>query len=263
MKILIVGNGWLGNILKNYLKADITTARIEDINEPLDYDVVINTAAKTSIDWCETHREECFTSNVLMAIKLAKLTKGKFVQFSSACVFESKNPKDIKYEDSIPNPQCFYSETKLMAERLILEVKPDALIIRPRLLISETAHPRNTIDKLLKYTKVIDSKESVTILEDMLPVIKYLMETNASGVYHIVNEGLTTPAEIMKMYGESTFTVIPKKALDKELAKQIGRAKRTSVSIGSKKIPLMPHISKRISEVIEKHKMSKTDKSQL
>ena len=252
MKIAIIGNGWIGNMLKDYLPAEMIMSRIEDINSPLDYDVVINTAAKTAIDWCEINKEQAFNSNVLAALKLAKLTKGKFVHFSSACVFESKNPKDVKFEDTMPNPQCFYAETKVMSERLIREIKPDALIIRPRLLISEVPHPRNSLDKLLKYPRVITSKESVTIVEDMLHVIKRLINENASGVFHVVNEGLISPAEIMKIYGKK-FKAIPKDELDKDMFKQ-GRAKRTSVTVGSRKIKLMPPIKKRIRDVIANYK---------
>ena len=253
MKIAIIGNGWIGNMLKDYLKAEILPIRIEEIQEPLTgYDVVINASGKTAIDWCEVNKMGTFESNVLASVHLARMVPGKLVHFSSACVFESRTPDDVKDENSIPNPQCFYAETKLMAERLILEIKPDTLIIRPRLLLSEVPHPRNTLDKLLKYSRVIDSLESVTVVEDMLPLIKQLIEEKASGVFHVVNEGLIRPSEIMTLYG-STFETIPKETLDKELATQ-GKARRTSVSIVSNRIKPLPEIKARIIEVIKKHK---------
>lgn len=257
MNIGIIGNGWIANILAPYFKgqgidATILPGRIEDITSPLEYDVVINTAAKTAIDWCEMHKQEAFDANVTAAVKLAHLVPGKLVHFSSACVFESSLPTDIKYEDSVANPQCFYAETKLMAERLLTEIKPDILIIRPRLLLSEVPHPRNTIDKLLKYPRVITSQESVTIVEDMLPVIKQLISENASGVFHVVNDGLITPAEIMALYG-NPFEPIEKTTLDAEM-KKLGRARRTSVTVGSRRIPLMRPIGERIEEVLAKYK---------
>lgn len=254
MKILILGNGFIGKPLAEYLQADVSTKRLNKITkEDLNlYDVVINTAAKTNIDWCEKNRIETFDTNVTQAIRIAVLTEGKYVFFSSGCIFKSETPKDINYEDSIPNPQCFYTYTKLMTEQLLEEIKNDTLIIRPRLLISEKSHPRNTIDKLLKYDKIVTCQESATVLEDMLPVVKNLIETNASGPFNLFNKGTISPSEIMEVFNH-THQKITKDQLD-ELTK--GRANRVSTILGTirvipgtKKEVTLPSIKKRIEEI--------------
>src|SRR3989344_6524567 len=147
-KILVLGNGFIGKPLAEYLCADVCTKRLhtiikEDLNS---YDVVINCVAKAVIDWSEKNREDTFDTNVIQAVRIAKLVKGKYVFFSSGCIFQSPNG-EISNEDSKPNPQCFYTYTKLMAEQLLEEVKPDTLIIRPRFLVSPIPHPRNVLDK--------------------------------------------------------------------------------------------------------------------
>lgn len=245
MKILVLGNGFVGKPLAEYLHADISNKRISELTEEdLDYDVVINTIAKTSIDWCEKNREETFDTNVVQAVRLAKLVKGKYVFFSSACIFKSVNG-EINYEDSVPNPQCFYTYTKLMAEQLIEEVRPDTLIIRPRLLISEHSHPRNTINKLLNYDKVITCQESATVLEDMIPKIESLLEE--SGAFNIFNEGTISPSEIMDMFGHN-YSPISKVELD-EITK--GQARRVSTIIGSKRTEPLPPIRERILKIVD------------
>lgn len=258
-KITILGAGWLGNILENYLpNASLCRHKDEahdicNIKE-LGGDIVINTAAITDIDFCEKNKEECFRSNVTGAVHLAKLCreKGKkYVFFSSACIFSCYGEINMAYEDTIPNPQCFYSLTKWMAEELILAVNPKSLIVRIRLPLSEVPHPRNTITKILSYKKLNTNKESVTVVEDMLPMLKDLIDADSLGVFHIINKGYISPAEIGKIFGH-TFETWTKEEQDKELARQ-GRAKRVSAFIGTKRIPYLPDIQERILTLKEKY----------
>jgi dTDP-4-dehydrorhamnose reductase len=260
MRYLIIGNGWLGNILKNYLgdRASIWKGRMQEINEQVkNFDVVVNMAAMTNIDWCEKNRFETFEVNTFEANRLAFICKRygvKFVHISSACIFESVDSNDIKYEDSIPNPKCFYALTKWMAEELIKESNPDALIIRPRLPLSEVPHPRNTVNKLLSYDKINDNQESVTIVEDMIPVLIDLIEEDGivnTGIFHLVNEGTISPAEIAESFGHK-FERVTKEAQDARLTSE-GRAKRVTTYVGSKRIKLLPSIQDRIKTLVEKY----------
>lgn len=229
MKIIVLGNGFVGNPLSVYLGAHTSSKFLHDLTkEDLDpYDVVINTAAKTSIDWCEQNKFETFSTNVIDALHVANITRGQYVFFSSACIFKSETPNQINYEDAIPNPQCFYTYTKLMAEQLLQETHPNTLIIRPRLLISEHSHPRNTIDKLLKYTHIIDTPESATIMEDMFLLLKKLIEEKATGPRNIFNEGTISPSEIMTIF-DHPHTKITKAELDtltKDKARRVSTRK--------------------------------------
>jgi len=149
MRILVIGNGWLGNMLKEYLSAEMSVGRLLDIGPEIvaNYDVIINAAAKTDIDWCEKNRFETLAINAVDAGDLAGICEEqgkKYVFISSACVFESKDGTDWKNELSRPNPGCFYSISKLVGEKLIEENCKNALIIRIRLPISSKPHPRNT-----------------------------------------------------------------------------------------------------------------------
>lgn len=266
MKVYIYGNGWIGNILEKYLNESGHFALIQKdcigcipyklIESSISHaDVIINTAAKTNIDWCETHKLEAFKNNVSVAVELAESCKRlnkKYVFFSSACVFESKDSEDYKYEDSQPNPACFYSLTKWIAEELIKEVNPDALIIRPRLPISEVPHPRNTINKILKYNKLHTNKESVTVIEDMLPVLKDLIERDEKGVFNMVNGGTISPADIADYFGH--WYEVMSKDDERKMMKQEGRARRVTTLVASKRIPYLPDLSKRMPDLVKKYK---------
>jgi len=249
MKILVLGNGFVGKPLAEYLDADTTTLRLNELyqDDLYGYDVVINTAAKTNIDWCDQNRLEAFDTNVNQAVRLAELFPGQYVYFSSGCIFKSEDVSDIQYEDAIPNPQCFYTYTKLMAEQLLAQVDPEALIIRPRLLISEKPHPRNTLNKLLSYKGIITSQESATILEDLLPKVKELIEQKRTGAFHITNEGTMSPSEMMDVF-KHKHDKINKKELD-FITVDAGKARRVSTILGSRRTTYLPPLRTRIDEI--------------
>jgi len=263
MKVLILGkNGWLGGLFHDYLiaKGVEVTYRHEDINSIKELDpnvtVVINFAASASIDWCEKNKNRAFHNNVLGAVNMARVCKragAKYVFISSACILKSEDDTDLKYEDDATHPRCFYTETKLMAEKLIQEIDPEALILRFRLPISEVAHPRNLLDKLMGYERLIDCQESVVIVEDMLPKFLDLIKKDKKGIFHIINEGTISPAEIGKMIGYE-FETITKDVLDEQMAKE-GRATRTSTIIGTR-YDYLPPIKDRIREVISRWRMT-------
>ena len=272
MKILIYGLGWIGSLLKVYLEeaGHEVEAPQCDINSvafiPADIDAVINTAASTDIDWCEANKASTLWNNVLGAVNLARACRStcKYVFFSSACIFKSYpefvNEEEAETtqhftEDDKPNPQCFYTETKVMAEKLIREICPNSLILRPRLPISEKSHKRNTLDKLLRYERLNENQETVTVLEDMFPRILELINEDARGTYHLVNEGTISPKEFGEKLGH-TFKVQSKAEQDQEMRK-VGRAIRVTSYIGSNKTKLLPNIRDRIDDIIRKFNESR------
>jgi dTDP-4-dehydrorhamnose reductase len=251
MKILILGNGWLGNMLSEaygapILKKDINNLTPEDIEA---YEAIINTAAKTSIDWCEKREnwKEAFHSNVTGALHVAKLCHEgglHLTHISSACIFESLTPEDVKTEASVPNPQCFYAYTKMWAEELIAPYKP--LIARIRLPVSfDLNAKRNTIYKLLRYSDIVDTQESVTVVEDFIEALKPLIDKGADGIYHLINEGTISPDEIATIFRHPHIT-IGKHTLASITA---DRAKRVSTIAANTKLPKLPDIQVRIRDI--------------
>lgn len=245
MKILVLGNGFMGARIAKYFSCDVSSGEISKITkEVLDgYDVVINTIAKTNVDWCEENKFETFRVNTYEAVRLAAETRGKYVFISSGCIFKSLHAGDIKKESAIPEPECMYTYSKVIAERMIQQINPQAIIIRPRLLTSFEPHEKNTIDKILKYVKLTSSQESFTVLEDMLPILDELIMTYAFGIYNIANSGTISPSEIAHLFGKKHLLTTAK-----ELAAD-GRVERVSVVMGSDRLLRLPDIRNRILEI--------------
>lgn len=223
MRILIFGNGQLGQAYREHLEAkpgvEVQNTQGVDIRDAfavkkaiIEYkpDVVLNTAAKTNLDWCETHKLECLDHNTLGADTVAEACQENniyLIHVSSGCVQESKTAAEARSESDPCHPLSFYSWTKVWAENLLMErsIRHNlkVLILRPRQLVSAKASPRNALTKLLTYKKFIDTPNSITVVEDLMEATYQLMQKNAQGIYNVANAGIMTPyriAELLKEY---------------------------------------------------------------
>ena len=239
MKILIFGNGQVGNLYNNYFKnnandlvsgfesqiakADITDkAQIEEVILEFGPNVVINTAAKTNLEWCSQNKLEAFNVNVLGADNIAQVCDKRdiyFIHFSSGCIFESKNESDVKTEDSIPNPAAYYSFTKVWAEQIIqFDKNPDFkfLILRPRQPVSSEVNYKNMLVKFLTFTKFVDTPNTGTVLEDMLDWTAEIIKKQPIGTLNLANEGWTTPYKIAELLRKHVLPELPIELITKE-----------------------------------------------
>ncbi len=240
-KILIFGNGWLGNKYKNYFgaSATITSTDIGDkdavaaILEKTKPQIVINTAGKTgrpNVDWCESHKEETVYSNIAGALVLAHecmLRDIQFVHLSSGCLFQGDNKGKGWSEDDKTTPPNFYAWTKFMADEILKQFP--VLILRLRMPIDKISDPRNLINKLATYKKIIDVENSVTIVEDLLYATDQLIQKKKTGIYHIVNPGTVRHRDILAWYKKyvdpkHTYEMIPLKKLQELGLTQAGRS---------------------------------------
>ncbi|OGF51546.1 hypothetical protein A3I27_01585 [Candidatus Giovannonibacteria bacterium RIFCSPLOWO2_02_FULL_43_11b] len=233
---MIFGNGWLGNKFKDSFHVALSPADITDkkaiVDELIKYrpECVINAAGKTgkpNIDWCEDHKMETISSNVIGPLILAEICLKKNIYFghiSSGCIYDGAAPKESGFsEKDKPNPISFYSWTKVEAEKLL---KPfPFLIMRIRMPFDSRPHQRNLITKLAGYKNIIDAYNSLTSVEDFLNAAKILIEKRATGVFNIVNDGIIGHKEIMDLYQKIvdpsiSYTLIkPEELLEKGLVK--------------------------------------------
>lgn len=223
-KILIFGSGQVGKFYLNYFTGkDVPVSLAQKDGKNVDIrnaeavaaaidafkpTVVINTAAKTSLEWCGEHRLEAFDVNVLGAATLAKVCDEKgvyFIHFSSGCIYSSVDGKDAKKETDAPNPAAYYGWNKVWAEEMIMfERSKDfkCLILRPRQPVSAQLSPKNMLVKMLTFSKFIDTPNSGTVIEDLMDWTDQLIDKQVTGVLHVANSGYTTPYTIGQMIKE-------------------------------------------------------------
>jgi UDP-glucose 4,6-dehydratase len=270
-KVLIFGQGFVASLLNEcehpefdvkISTADVLDeARLEAEFRSYQPDVVINTAAKTDIDWCESHRDLTFRVNVLGSDTVAKYCANAgayLVQFSSGCLQESRGPDDVKHEDDAINPLCFYAWTKAWAEHLIADRCERqglrAAFIRPRLLLSSRLSNRNSILKLMTYSRFIDIGQSATIAEDMSNVVWQLIGQRAVGAYNVANPGLISPWEIARMLKETIDPAFEPIKIDVEELNAFTKVRRIRTVLSTDRLRArqieLPHIEMGLRRIL-------------
>jgi hypothetical protein len=61
---------------------------------------------------------------------------------------------------------------------------------------------RNLITKLAGYSQIIDVENSVTIVDDLVNVVRGLVEKRATGVFHATNPGTMRHRDLIALYRE-------------------------------------------------------------
>ncbi|MCL5785017.1 MAG: sugar nucleotide-binding protein [Patescibacteria group bacterium] len=239
MKILIVGNGFVGNRCAHEWKDSQLSSKhidkVEDALEILDEykpDAVLNAAGvrgKPNVDWCETHQMETILGNTQLPIILAQAcqTRGTYLlHIGSGCVFygPSPDPKGWK-EDDFGNPVAVYSRCKLAAD-LTLSTLPHVGIARIRMPMDYLPSPYNIIDKLATYEKIIDVENSLTVVEDMVEVFYQLLQKKACGIFHVTNPGTIKHKEIVALYEKLVGPTRVREWVSEEDLVRMGLAKK-------------------------------------
>lgn len=219
-KILLFGStGFIGSHLKDELTEkgyEVVGPRIEIRNldevrraiENFKPDYVINATGMTgkpNVDWCEEHPVETYTVNVAGSLNIAAaaLEKGlKVAQLSSGCVYDGDNKGKGWTEEDKPNFfGSMYSRSRIASE-MALKDFPNILQLRIRIPILGEPNPKNLIDKLLKYPKMINIVNSCTVIGDFVPAAIKLMEMGTTGIMNMTNIGAMDHKAIMTMYKE-------------------------------------------------------------
>lgn len=215
MKILIFGNGYLGNrLLKAWPDAVMSKARIDDkaaVLKSLEEhkpDAVVNCAGATgtpNVDWCESHQAETFRSNAIGPMVLADACQEKGVyllHLGSGCIFYGPSPDPAGWrENDFANPSAFYSRTKYASD-LVLSKLPNVGIARLRMPIDSAPGPRNLINKLAQYKQIVDVENSVTVVDDLVSVLHQLIEKKGVGIFHVVNPSTMRHRDLLALYKE-------------------------------------------------------------
>jgi dTDP-4-dehydrorhamnose reductase len=115
--------------------AQLDLGKPEQLRETLggiEFDALINTAAQTNVDRCETEQEEAFALNGEAPGVLAEICADKnarFIHISTDYVFDGEKREPYTEQDEA-RPISLYGESKREGERRALEANERALIVR-------------------------------------------------------------------------------------------------------------------------------------
>ena len=219
MKLYLLGkNGYVGGWIQRWfteqghevetISVDVTdlSAVKVALSEVKD-SVVINATGKTgkpNVDWCEDHRLETAVVNISGAINVCQTAaaQGNYVlQIGSGCVFSGGADEAFTEEDEPNFFGSYYSQTKAVAEGALKEI-PGVCVLRIRMPLQGSPSPKNLLDKLLKYDKIISLPNSVTVMEDFMPFLERVIERRPEGVLNAVNPGVYEHRDLLERYRE-------------------------------------------------------------
>ncbi|WP_436512589.1 dTDP-4-dehydrorhamnose reductase [Clostridium thermobutyricum] len=226
MKILITGGkGQLGNELLRIIKSgqaeigslekakeyevvsyDVDKLDISNLNKVREIlnlekpNVVINCAACTNVDGCESNEELAFKVNSLGPRNLAIISEeinAKLVQVSTDYVFSGEEREVPFREYDLTSPYSVYGKTKLMGEEFVRQYSKKAFIVRTSWLYGYVGHNfvytmRRLGSEKEFLTVVNDQKGNPTHANDLAYHILKLIETEEYGIYHCTGKGECT-----------------------------------------------------------------------
>lgn len=223
-KVLVFGGktGWIGGKMMKFVEeagheAVAASSRIEnrvDVEAELDSvkpSHVLMSAGMTgrpNIDWCEDNKPETIRVNVIGTLNVADLCNLKGIHctiYATGCIFkyDSDHPlgSGVGFtEDSAPNfAESFYSETKGYMESM-LRSYPNCLTLRVRMPISDDLFHRNFVTKIVKYERVVNIPNSMTVLHEMLPASLAMAKKGLTGVYNFTNPGVISHNQVLDLY---------------------------------------------------------------
>jgi len=281
---LILGkNGWIGGKIieiltsqgKTFFLSDSRTENRESLIAEIDkYSPthVLNCAGVTgrpNVDWCEDHKVETIRTNVIGCLNVADICAAKGIHhllYATGCIFEYDEVHTIGgpgfLETDKPNFfGSFYSHTKAMVEDLLINY-PTTCVLRVRMPISDDLSPRNFITKIIKYDKVVNVPNSMTVLTDLLPVSVAMADRKLVGIYNFCNPGAISHNEILDLYKQYVDPSYSYTNFSLEEQDKILKAKRSNNTLDHEKLVAavpdikIPEIHESMVEVFKRMKVN-------
>lgn len=208
------------------LAASHTEADLTDKNslrraiEAVHPDVVINAAAFTDVDACETQQEHAFRVNSEGPKNLAVLCSEfdiPLMHISTDYVFDGEKAEPYVEEDE-PRPLSVYGRTKLEGERQVQKHLDRSWIVR---VCGVFGPYRNNFVSLV--AELGKKGQSLRIVKDQMLAPTYTLDAAAGigrilrrgpyGIYHLTNQGFVSriefTKEILRQLGLEKVPVVP------------------------------------------------------
>lgn len=151
-----------------YVQVDISNKKdIKSLVNTCSPDVIINAAAMTNVDACETERELCWRINVdgvENIVDAAKIRDTKVIHVSTDYIFDGKSGPYT--EDDRPEPLSYYGKSKLASENLLRTSGVPFLIARTIVLYGFA--PGVKANFALWLIESLENKKTVNVVDDQI-----------------------------------------------------------------------------------------------
>ena len=213
---------------REYFKMDITSKEdVKDKVKKYTPDIIINTAAYTNVDGCETEKENSWRVNVDAVKNLiiaSRVNDTKIIHISTDYVFDGKTGNYD--ESSKPNPISYYGKSKLASENALISSGIRFVIVRTMIIYGTAKNVRPNFAIWL--IDMLERKEKVRIVDDQfgMPTISddlgwgllKITDMDKSSFYHICGSEYLSRYEfavkLASIFGLDENLIIPVKTSD-------------------------------------------------
>lgn len=223
-KILIIGaTGLLGADLSRYFGARFDRIAVGSADLDIRHesatvafirktrpDIVINAAAWADVDACQKNPRKAFAVNAEGAAHVAascKETGARLIHFSTDYVFDGG--KETPYsEDDPTGPVNIYGQSKRDGEKRVLEMLPEAAVVRVAWLYNEST--KSFITRLIERGRrpspeagpvkmVSDQIGSPTWTDEVVRQTEIIIDRKLSGIIHCTAEGACSRYDLARL----------------------------------------------------------------
>ena len=195
----------------------VSEGDIQRMVEESGTDTIIHTAAISDIGTCQANPEASYMANVQIPVYLAKAAKNrKLICFSSDQVYSGLDAEGPYGEDTV-KPGNLYAQHKLEMEQRVLDIAPDAVMLRAQWMYDYYLKKSNY------FMNILNAKDTVSFSSRQYRGVTYVKEVAENmenvirlpgGAYNFGSETTKSMYEIteafLKLMGkEVTLTDAP------------------------------------------------------
>ena len=190
-----------------YRQLDVTSREeVSTVLKEINPDVVINCAAMTHVDQCETHQEACWSQNVrALEYLIASCIEANafLIQLSTDFIFDGLAGPYT--EEAVAHPLSYYGKSKLASEDLLKSSPVKSAIVRT-VLVYGIAHDmsksniilwvKHSLEQGKKIQVINDQWRTPTLAEDLALGCTAIAQKRAEGIFNLSGKDLLTPHEM-------------------------------------------------------------------
>lgn len=223
-KILITGkNSYIGTSLEKWLAKELENYQVDTVGtrneewKDIDfspYDVIFHVAGIAHVSSDPKMEDMYYKVNRDLTIEIAKKAKkekvSQFIFMSSMIVYGNRNNGKTRInEDTIPNPDNFYGDSKLQAEVSLRELETDyfkLVILRPPMIYGKDSKGNYPLlSKFAQKSPIFPNypnKRSMLHIDNLCEFIKLMIVNEESGTFHPQNKELVQTSEMIRLIAE-------------------------------------------------------------
>lgn len=197
----------------------VDSGRLIAFLRDIDADFVVNCAGyagRPNVDACELHKADCLFGNAVLPGIIREACESLDLPWghvSSGCIytgcradgrgFTEEDPPNFSFRQ---NNCSFYSGSKSLGEE-VLAGSRQCYVWRMRIPFENTANPRNYLQKLLSYDRLLEAENSLTHLGEFVRACVDCLQMHLPyGAYNLTNPDSIRTSEVTELIQSAGLT---------------------------------------------------------